>query len=225
MEYLNREKEQFKNFFEAEGVNDINARVKVLELFLQSKQHITSDELTEIAVKNGDFFSKSFVEDTLNLMCKFGFASKNRFDNNGDIKYEHKHLGRHHDHIICVKCQKIVEFNNEDIEYLQMKVAAANDFYILQHKMEIYGICSACLKKRPKIISLAMAKAGERLIVKDVIGGIKVKMRILTMGLKMGDEIEIITNYGRGELVIAAGHNRLMLGQGMADKIFAEPIT
>jgi Fur family ferric uptake transcriptional regulator len=158
-------------------------------------------------------------------MCKFGFASKNRFDNNGGIKYEHKHLGRHHDHIICVKCQKIVEFNNEDIESLKMKAAAINDFYVLQHKMEIYGICSACLKKRPKIISLTMAKAGERLIVKNVIGGVKVKMRILTMGLKIGDEIEIITNYGRGELVIASGYNRLILGQGTADKIFAEPIT
>ena len=156
-------------------------------------------------------------------MCRFGFSQTRTF-NNGKIRYEHRHLGQHHDHMICTKCKKIVEFRNEQLENLQVQIASSYGFHMLQHKMEIYGICSECLSERSKIISLVMAKQGERLVIKEYSGGKTARMRLLSMGLRIGDEIEVITNIGQGQMVVATGFNRFVLGRGLAMKIMAQPV-
>ena len=71
---------------------------------------------------------------------------------------------------------------------------------------------------------LVAAKQGERLEIKDFVGGSKARMRLLTMGLRLGDQINVLTNIGRGQLVVAVGHKRYVLGRGLAKKILAEPI-
>jgi Fur family ferric uptake transcriptional regulator len=92
-----------------------------------------------------------FVIDTLKLLCRYGFAQQHTFDN-GVYRYEHRHLGQHHDHMVCTKCKKILEFQNDQIENLQVSVAATHGFHMLQHKMEIYGICSDCLKQAARML-------------------------------------------------------------------------
>ena len=54
------------------------------------------------------------------------------------------HFFKTGDHLICTNCGKIVEFENCDIERLQQEVAARNGFAITTHKLELYGLCSAC---------------------------------------------------------------------------------
>ena len=218
----NQEKEQFKELFRQENIDSFEERFKVLEAFLQTEHHVTVAELVEIVDKNGYKAKPDFVRDTLKLMCRFGFARTNRFDN-GKVCYEHRHLGQHHDHMVCTKCRKIVEFHDEQLERLQAQIAEAYDFHMLQHKMEIYGICSRCLKDRVQLISLVAAKQGERLIIKDFTGGAKARMRLLTMGLRLDDEIEVITNQGKGRLVVAADYKRYALGRGLAQKILVQP--
>jgi Fur family ferric uptake transcriptional regulator len=159
-----------------------------------------------------------FVTSTIELMCHYGFASRNRFDD-GEARYEHRHLGQHHDHMICTKCRSIFEFENTDLEQLQLKIATKNGFHLLQHKMELYGICSNCLEGRDRPILLDTAKTGERLIVEGFTGGTKSRLRLLSMGLRIGDEIEIITNVNQGQLVVAVDYKRLVLGRGLARKI------
>ena len=219
----NQEKKQFKELFKQENIDDFEERFKVLEVFLQTEHHVTVDELVKILAKNGYKVKSDFVRDTLKLMCRFGFARTNRFDN-GKVRYEHRHLGQHHDHMVCTKCRKIVEFHDEQLERLQAQVAEAYDFHMLQHKMEIYGICSECLKDRVQLMSLVTAKQGERLIIKDFTGGAEARMRLLTMGLRLDDEIEIITNQSRGRLVVAADNKRYALGRGLAQKILVQSI-
>jgi Fe2+ transport system protein FeoA len=68
------------------------------------------------------------------------------------------------------------------------------------------------------------AKQGERLVVKAFIGGAKSKMRLLSMGLRIGDQIDVITNLNKGQLVIALEFNRLVLGRGLAEKIMVQPV-
>jgi Fur family ferric uptake transcriptional regulator len=219
----NREKEQFKKLFKQEYIDDFEDRYKILEVFLQTERHITADDLIQLLEKNGYQMDSDFVRDTLKLMCRFGFARKNRFIN-GYVRYEHFHLGQHHDHMICTKCTKIVEFENEQLENLQEQIATSSGFHMLQHKMEIYGICSECLEDRDQLIQLVMAKQGERLRIKDFTGGSKARMRLLTMGLRLGDEIDVIINLNKGQLAIAVDQKRYVLGRGLAQKILVEPI-
>ena len=198
-------------------------RFKVLEAFLQTEKHVTVEEVVRLIESNGWKLEPEFVHETLQLLCRFGFASQSRFDS-GAILYEHRHLGQHHDHMICTKCGGISEFANEKLERLQPRIAASHGFHMLQHKMEIYGICDICLTERIQLMPLTMARPGERLILKDFAGGVEARMRLLSMGLRLGDEIEVISNNSRGQIAIAADYKRYVLGKGLAHKIRVEPV-
>jgi Fur family ferric uptake transcriptional regulator len=216
------ERRQFEKLFKQEKIDRFDDRFKVLEAFLQVEQHVTIEELTSILKDRKVSLSQGFIEETLELMYRFGFAQKNRFEN-GILRYEHRHLGQHHDHMICTKCGKIIEFKDDQLEQLQSKVVSAFGFHMLQHRMEIYGLCSECLKSREKHVPLVLAKQGERVVIEDFIGGNKARLRLQSMGLRIGDELEVITNYGQGQLVVAAGFQRYVLGRGMAQKIVVHP--
>ncbi|MFH2045871.1 MAG: transcriptional repressor [Pseudomonadota bacterium] len=218
-----QEKKQFEKFFKEGNIDNFEERFKVLDTFLQTENHLTSQELTKMLNDNGHNLDNSFVKDTLNLMCKLGFASKNKFDN-GIIRYEHRHLGQHHDHMICIKCKKIIEFEEDEIERLQIKIASAHGFHMLQHKMELYGICAQCLKERSSLMPLSKARPGERLMIKDITGGAGARMRLLSMGIRPDDEIEVITKVAKGQIVVASKSSRYAIGQGLAQKIIVEPV-
>jgi len=222
MKHIHRqEKQQFKKLFKQEYIDVFEDRFNILEVFLQTEKHLTVDELINLLEEKGYNFEPDFIRDTLKLMVRFGFAKKNRF-NNGPVRYEHMHLGQHHDHMICTKCRKIVEFREDRLEDLQVQIAAAHGFHMLQHKMEIYGICSECLKNRVQVMPLVMAKPGERLIIKDITGGTGARMRLLSMGLRLKDEIEIVTNPKQGQIVVAVDLKRFILGRGLAQKIMVQ---
>jgi Fur family ferric uptake transcriptional regulator len=217
-----QEKEQFRKLFKEEYVDNFEERFKIFEVFLQTESHITVNELLELLNENGYQLEPYFVKDTLKLMCRFGFAKKIKFED-GPVRYEHRHLGQHHDHMICTKCRNIIEFEDQRLENLQIQIAAAHGFHMLQHKMEIYGICSNCLKTRILPMSLVMAKQGERLIIKDFTGGAGARMRLLTMGLRIGDELDVITSPSKGQMVIAVDCRRYVIGRGLAQKVLVEP--
>ena len=71
---------------------------------------------------------------------------------------------------------------------------------------------------------LVMAKPGERLIIEDITGGSGAKMRLLSMGLRLKDEIEIVTNPKQGQIVVAVDFKRFILGRGLAQKIMVQPV-
>ena len=219
-----QEKEQFKKLFKQDRIDRFEDRLAILDVFLQTEHHATAHELTERVQSQGYTFSPDFVKDTLELMCHYGFAKQNRF-NNGEPRYEHHHLGQHHDHMICTKCKGIFEFQNPDVERLQLKIAAANGFHMLQHKMELYGICRRCMDRQDTLIPLVSTKNGERVAIKAFTGGAAARLRLLSMGLRIGDEIEIITNVSHGQLVVAVDYKRLVLGRGLSEKIQVALVT
>ena len=219
-----KEKKQFKRLFQQQGVDRFDLRFQILEAFLKLEHHVTVDDVLTQLNKDKIKFDKGFVLNSMELLCRFGFASKIEFDDK-KTQYEHRHLGLHHDHMVCTKCGNIVEFKDEAIEKQQLRVADAYGFLMLQHKMELYGICANCLKTRDTLVSLHMAKQGEKLIVKEFEAGKNMQLRISSMGLKLGDLIEIVSSGFGGQVVIAVGENRLVLGKGMAEKIRVQPFN
>ena len=213
-----QEREQFIKLFKQDRVDRFEDRLVVLDVFLRTEHHVTIEELVILVHQSGVDVSADFIRETVDLMCHYGFAQQNRFDN-GHQRYEHRHLGQHHDHMICTKCKAIIEFEDSGIEQRQLEIAAAHGFHLLQHRMELYGICRECLDRRDLLIPLDSAKTGERLQIRKFAGGTKAKLRLLSMGLRVGDDIEVITNARHGQLVIAADFKRLVLGHGLARKI------
>ncbi len=219
-----QEKEQFKTLFRQENIDRFEDRFKILEIFLQTERHLTANEIHDLLVENAIHFKPDFIRETLQLMCQFGFALKTRFDHGG-ARYEHRHIGQHHDHMVCTKCGEIIEFKDDRLENLQSYLASVHGFHMLQHKMEIYGICSKCLKNRIRQMQLSLSKPGERLTITGFTGGAGGRMRLLSMGLRIGDGLEVISNLNQGQVVIAVDAKRYVLGKGLAQKILVERIT
>ncbi|MFO7988472.1 MAG: FeoA domain-containing protein [Desulfotignum sp.] len=216
-----QEKKQFIRLFQEQGLDRFDERFQVLEAFLQLDHHVSQEDIVQQLKKNGYQFSDAFVVSSMEHLCRFGFASKVSFDG-GEPLYEHRHLGIHHDHMICTKCGNILEFKDEALEKQQQKVAKEYGFHMLQHRMEIYGLCSTCMARRQKLVLLHKAKQGERLKVRQLEAGRQMQLRISSMGLKIGDEIEVLSNGFGGQVVIGSGDTRLVIGSGMAQKIWVE---
>jgi len=64
--------------------------------------------------------------------------------------HDHDHFENpakdHHDHLVCTECEKIIEFNNEELEKVKSGVAQKNRFSMQYHRLEIFGICDDCRK-------------------------------------------------------------------------------
>jgi Fur family ferric uptake transcriptional regulator len=212
------EKTNFRTLLESDGNERIQDRLNIIDVFLGSDEHITIEQLYRLLRERGYKYTPEFVRQSLNRMVDFGFAQKKHFEGQ-PIRYEHRHLGRHHDHLICTKCGKIVEFADESIEALQLRIAAQQGFHMLQHKMEIYGLCAECRAQRRPLMPLTMAKAGEKVMVREMLGGHSARARMADMGLRINDPIEIINNSGEGRLILARDCTRLAIGRGIAQKI------
>lgn len=216
-----KEKEQFCKLFKQDQISDFEDRFAVMEAFMQTDGHVTSAQMIERLNDLGHRLEPEFVRDTLKLMCQYGFASKQQFDN-GDVLYEHLHLDQHHDHMVCTKCRKIVEFEDPQLEALQIQAAARHGFHLLQHKMEMYGICKQCMSRRMELLPLSDAPTGERLVIARLDGGPMARARLMSMGLRIGDSVDVITNSGHGQMVIAVDYKRIVLGRGLARKLLVQ---
>ena len=84
---------------------------------------------------------------TLKLLAECGVANERRFGD-GLTRYELADDATHHDHLICLDCGDIVEFEEPRVEELQDKVARRHGFVLRSHKHELYGICPRCQTKR-----------------------------------------------------------------------------
>jgi len=209
---------QFKVIFEREGLDRIDERLAILEVFLSTENHLTAAELTRTLNEKGISLSEGFVAENLKLYSRYGFAQEEQFTDQVP-RYEHRHLGRHHDHLICVRCGTILEFYSPEIEALQTEVARRMGFHDLQHRMEIYGLCSNCLRKREPAIPLTMASPGERVRIMGFMGGKGLERRLTSMGLNRGADVEVIKSSGPGPLIVASRETRIAIGYGMAKHI------
>jgi Fur family ferric uptake transcriptional regulator len=97
-------------------------------------------------------------------------------------------------------------------------------FHDLQHKMEIYGLCSSCLRKREPAIPLTMVSPGERVRIIGFTGGKGMERRLTSMGLNRGADVEVIKSSGPGPLIVASRETRIALGYGMANNILVSMI-
>jgi len=213
-----QEKENFRSLILEDEIGHVEDRLNIIDVFLETEAHVTLQDLMERLRARGHDYDAEFVRQCMNRWVEHGFAQKKQFEGQPP-RYEHRHLGRHHDHLICTKCGRILEFSNPEMEALQLGIARSHGFHLLQHKMEIYGICSDCLALRQPLIPLAMGKPGERLEIKNMAGGRRAQGRLTSMGLRRGDVLEVISNNGQGRMIVGHGTTRMALGRGVAEKI------
>lgn len=131
------------------GLRSTEQRRLIVETFFESSEHITIDELLARVRAVDARVGYATVYRTLKLLAECGVASERRFGE-GVTRYEVSDGDEHHDHLICVECGAIEEFEEEGIERLQDEVAARHGFTIASHKLELYGTCAACMARKER---------------------------------------------------------------------------
>ncbi len=139
--------EQLSSYLSGQGLRSTTQRDKILSVFVDAGQHLSAEELYLRIKEIHPGIGYATVYRTLKLLADAGLADERRFED-GFTRYEFKASGNHHDHLICTQCGTILEFENERIEALQQDVARRNKFMVQSHKLELYGLCARCQKKR-----------------------------------------------------------------------------
>lgn len=119
-------------------------RQYIVREFLALSGHYGIQDLHDHLRKKGKTINQSTIFRTLKLLVQAGIAVERQFGN-GHTIYEIN--AAHHDHMICLACHKIVEFESDLLEKVQGKVIKKFGFEMAYHKHEIYGYCQSCRKR------------------------------------------------------------------------------
>ncbi len=139
--------EKYQEYLLHNGLKSTVQRDLIANEFYRLKGHITAEDLHANIRKKHSSIGLATVYRTLKILASAGIAHERRF-NDGFTRYEFfDPEDRHHDHIVCISCGKVEEFENDEIEELQKSVAKRYKFTMLDHKLEIYGRCNNCSTK------------------------------------------------------------------------------
>jgi Fur family ferric uptake transcriptional regulator len=125
------------------GLRITEQRRVIAQILSEAEDHPDVETLHERAASVDPKISIATVYRTVRLLRECGLAAERHF-HDGEARFENVAAEQHHDHLICERCGRIVEFSNTEIEELQERVAHKLDFVISGHKMELYGICGDC---------------------------------------------------------------------------------
>jgi Fur family ferric uptake transcriptional regulator len=136
----------FKKWVSGKGLKATKQREEILNIFLNSSGHKNLAQIYSQVAKVNPKIGYTTVYRTLKLLTRLGLAAQRKFAD-GETRYEPTSEKSHHDHLICLDCGRIIEFEDEAIETLQNRIARHYRFKIFHHRMELYGQCAACAQK------------------------------------------------------------------------------
>ena len=142
-----QEKAIFLDHIRKSGLRRTAQRDLILEIFLKTEEHLTSEDLHWLVHKEDPTIGHTTVYRTLKLLTEAGLAREVRFGDNKTY-YEHHYNHEHHDHMICMECGLVIEFVSPEIESLQDKVAKKHKFRLSHHSLRMWGICETCQKEK-----------------------------------------------------------------------------
>ena len=132
--YVNDFKQALKN----EGLKFTDQRYTIFKFLIDNNGHHDCDTLIEkLSQKNNIKVSRATAYRTLDLLVKYDFAKKMILDD-GIARYENKLDYKHHDHMICIKTGKIIEFSCQEIEDLQDSIAREKGYEIVKHVHQLF---------------------------------------------------------------------------------------
>jgi Fur family ferric uptake transcriptional regulator len=136
-----REQQALASYLDENDLKHTRQREAILEVFLETRGHVTSEDLFRKVREVYPRIGHTTVYRTMKILCDAGLASERHFEN-GATRYEIEQ--QHHDHLVCLRCGKIVEFESVMIEGAQEEIAGRHGFRLLRHRHELYGHCPDC---------------------------------------------------------------------------------
>jgi len=142
---MRKEAEIFDGYLKTKKLNLTRERRLIMDEVFSRDGHLEADEVYFRLRKGNKDVSRATVYRTLGLLVDSGLVRK-VYLGEDHIHYEHNFGHTHHDHLVCLKCGKVIEFSDKNIEKLQSSVCQENGFKELSHTVQIFGYCKGCRK-------------------------------------------------------------------------------
>jgi Fur family ferric uptake transcriptional regulator len=125
------------------GLKATLPRLKILQFLEQNAhRHMSAEDVYKAMLDTGEDVGLATVYRVLTQFEQAELVTRHHFEG-GHAVFE-LNEGRHHDHIVCVKCGRVDEFVDETIEARQHTIAERFGYSMTDHSLYIYGICAKC---------------------------------------------------------------------------------
>lgn len=239
---------KFRELLKKDGGRLTNERKALLKFICDIEGHFKPENLTRLLGEEGYRVSLTTVYRNLILLVQAGIIRRTDVDDcgrAGGACYEHIWGQTHHDHLVCSRCGKRVEFSYPAIEVLQEAVAKEHGFMLERHSLELVGICPDCRKEasgaenepggggpahretRRSDMTLLDLKEGKQAEITKLDGGRDFAARINSFGLFEGRRIRLVTAAPfKGPLLIEDVDSgaRIMAARNLAEKIMVREV-
>ena len=133
------------------GLKHTDQRDTILRTFLETRDHLSTDELFRLVRKKDPKIGFTTIYRTLKLLAECGLASEVAF-HDGVARYEHQFNRRSHHHMVCTDCGGSVEFFSPEVDRLEQEIGRKHHYVTTRHTFQVYGVCEDCRKKSRKAI-------------------------------------------------------------------------
>lgn len=134
----------FRRYLRQQGLPVTQQRESVADVVFNSPEHLSVEEIEDTLRDRGERIGKATVYRTMELLVRSGLVEEHDFGE-GFKRYEHLFgQGSVHEHLICTHCGTVTEFESPEVERVQEQASRRHGFLPHRHRLEIYGLCSAC---------------------------------------------------------------------------------
>lgn len=142
----------FRGFLRERSLRSTEVREAIVRAALDHGGHFRVDDLVERARRTGTRISAATVYRALPLLIQAKIIEPTEVS--GDQRsYETIYGRKHHDHLICQSCKRVVEFELDAFAVLEHEIAAKHGFILVDHFHELIGLCGNCRPRRPEGLS------------------------------------------------------------------------
>ena len=136
----------FSGYLGSRKLKMTRGRQSILEAIESTEGHFGADELHMALRGRGARVSRATVYRALEHLVGSGLVERVYVGENQQRRalYEHVHGRRHHEHMHCIRCGRIIEFVDDQLEERQEQVCRRMEFKPLRHALRIDGICRSC---------------------------------------------------------------------------------
>lgn len=133
----------FREFLGQQGLKYTPERRAVLRAVMRNEQHFEAEQLLFELRTGGQRVAKATIYRTLPLLAQCGIIKQVRF---GEKQSHYEHTFGHppHDHLVCRRCRRIVEFDGTLVASMALEMASRHQFAYQTHRFQILGLCPEC---------------------------------------------------------------------------------
>jgi Fur family ferric uptake transcriptional regulator len=140
----------FREYLQTNGLRYTHERETIIKEILATPHHFNVDTLYLNIRQKGIRISKASIYRLLPLLLDAGLIQEVAFED-GHMQYEHIYGRGHHNHLRCIECRRIEEFTDPRMKEIEKDLHKRFGFEILDHKLEVRGLCPECQQKIKKM--------------------------------------------------------------------------